>query len=72
MNKELRMHLSFFMKPMNVSGPAFGLGTVSFTTTLHGDLITVSVERYLCSAYPWLESVPYVYALVFVGFDGSF
>ena len=58
------------MKPMNVSGPAFGLGTVSFTTTLHGDLITVSVERYLCSAYPWLESVPYAYPLVFVGFDG--
>lgn len=40
------MHLSFFMKRMNVSGPAYGLGIVSFTTTHHGDLITVLVERY--------------------------
>ena len=34
---------------MNVLGLAYGLGIVSFTTTLPGDLITVLVVRYSAS-----------------------
>lgn len=46
MSKVLRMPLSFSMKPVNVSGLVSGLGIVSSTTTLPGDLIIVLVVRY--------------------------
>lgn len=46
MNKELKMPLSFFTKPMNVLGLVFGLVIASSTITLPGGLITVLVARY--------------------------
>jgi len=49
MNKVLRMHLSFSMKPMNVSELAYGLGIVSYTITPPGGSITVLEARYLAS-----------------------
>jgi len=49
MNKVLRMHLSFFMKPMNVSELAYGLGIVLYITTPPGGLIIVLEARYFAS-----------------------
>jgi len=49
MNKVLRMHLSFSMKPMSVSELAYGLGIVLYTITPPGGSITVLEARYLAS-----------------------
>lgn len=46
MNKVSRMLLSFFMKYMSVSELEYGLGIVSSTITLLGNLIIVLVVRY--------------------------
>ena len=46
MRRVWRMHLSFFMKQVNVSGQDYGLVIASFTTTPPGGLITVSVVMY--------------------------